>query len=143
MYWLPTLKGIAESWRNPSVRHSTCGRCTALCFHVCFCFSLPKWQCLACLPFQVYHLNQRPHLFIAVSIVYILCHAVFILAVPVFQLFLYSRTNFCFRFLREISEFQANLCVSHWTSDWVFSVLLHWTNSRITRSDATQDPVNV
>ncbi len=29
---------------------------------------------------------------------------------------------FCF-----FHEFQANLCISHRTSDWVFSVLLHWT----------------
>lgn len=91
------------------------------------CYSLPKWQCLACLPFQVYHSNQRPRFSIHTTLCHVACvHSLPLLkdlsSIPILQPF-DSRTNcFCFS-----HEFQANLCVSHWTSDWVFPVLLHWT----------------
>lgn len=89
------------------------------------CCSLPKWQCLACLPFQVYHSNQRPRFSMHTTLCHVACvHSLPLLkdlsSIPVLSPLIPEQTFVVFF---SPHEFQANLCISHRT----FSVLLHWT----------------
>lgn len=122
--------------RDPCVWKTWACVCMCILF-VCrfYSFSLPKWQCFARSPLKPKTSISMQRCVMLQVFVLCLCWRILAALALWFQ-------NKPFFSQREIHEFQANVCISHWTSDWVFSVLLHWTPAS-TRSDATQDPVHL